>query len=252
MSGLSGAPTIGQQDLYTSSTTQGAPELGQLVFGDHGKAYRYVKAGEALVVGTIVQGPAVDTQFDALATATAGVAGDMALYLTNGTTAVVLNELVGAVATITVNSASGTNLGEEYTVTGNIAAANGAALTLYIDRPLRTATTTSTTKTAVRRSQYNGVIKAPVTTLTAQAVGVAIYPIASGEYGWIQTHGVASVKMDGTTIIVGSQVASPSPYTAGFGTLAAAASGAGQPSIVGNALMATASGQSMPIFLKID
>lgn len=246
MSGISGSPFIGEVDLYTTNVDQGGPELGQYIAGDHGKGYRYVKAGaSALVVGNVLQGPAVDTQFDDMAVGTAGVVGDMFLKLTNGTTVLSGGEFTGGIAYVSVNSASGTNLADEYTITGNSAATNGGALTVYIDRPLRVALTTSTTKVTMRKSPYNGVLQAPATTLTSEIVGIAIFEIAAGQFGWIQTKGVGAVLADSTSILVGSQVCGGSA-TAGACTLQVA----GLPSI-GIAMRAASSGKPLPVLLQV-
>jgi hypothetical protein len=247
MSGLGGSPTIGTVDLYTSNASQGNTAIGQLIYGDAGKGYRYVKAGvSALVVGNLLQGPAIDTQFDDMAVGVAGVVGDMFIKVTNGTTALTGNEFVGGTIMVSVNSASGTTLADEYTIVGNSAAISGASLKVNIDRPLRVALTTSTTKVTMRLSPYMGVLQAIASTLTSTIVGVAIYEIAAGEYGWIQTKGVGAVLADSTSILVGSQVTGTSA-TAGAVTLAVA----GLPN-VGYAMRAASSGKPLPVLLKID
>lgn len=247
MSGISGSPFIGEVDLYTTNVDQGGPEIGQYIAGDHGKGYRYVKAGaSALVVGNLLQGPAADTQFDDMAVGTAGVVGNMFLKLTNGTTVLTGGEMTGGIAYVSVNSASGTNLADEYTITGNSAAGSGGVLTVYIDRPLRVALTTSTTKVTLKPSPYNGVLQAVASTLTNIPVGVAIFEIAAGQFGWIQTKGVGAVLADSTSIIAGSQVCGASA-TAGAVTLQVA----GLPS-VGSALRAASSGKPLPVYLQLN
>jgi hypothetical protein len=181
-----------------------------------------------------------------MAVGTAGVVGDMFLKLTNGTTVLTGGEMTGGIAYVSVNSATGTNLGQEYTITGNSAAGNGGALTVYIDRPLRTALTVSTSKVTLKPSPYNGVLQAIATTLTNVPVGVAIFPIAASQYGWIQTKGLCSVLADSTSIIAGSAVTGASG-TAGAVTLQVA----GFPG-VGSALRAASSGKPLPVMLRLD
>lgn len=242
MANIGGPANIATVDLYTSNVDQGGPEIGQLVFGSFGKAYRYVKAGATLVVGNLLQGPAVGTAEDDLAVAANTAAGLTTLVLTNGTTVVTGGEYVGGTAEVSVTP----GLGDEYTIVASSAAASGAALTLTLDRPLRTALTAAASKVTIRRSPYNGVIQAP-TTLTGPIVGVAIYAIASGEFGWIQTKGVAAVLSDGTSITVANQQVCGGSGTAGCVTLAVA----GLPN-VGFAMRAAAAGKTLPVMLRLD
>ena len=112
MATISGNPTLSGYDLYSSSANPIA-EVGQLIFGDNGKAFRYVLAGgSALVVGNVLQSSAVDTQFDDLAVAANVAAGQSQIVVTNGTTAVTANQYVGGTAEVSVTP----GLGDEYTI----------------------------------------------------------------------------------------------------------------------------------------
>lgn len=235
-------------DLYQSqSEAVGAEMLGMRVKGLSGKEFVLVKAGaSALVVGNVIQSPAIDTNFDDLAVATAAAAGDTKLVLTNGSTAVTANMLDGGQAEISVNSASGTNLGDEYTIMGHSTADAAGALTVYLDRPVRTALTTSTTKVTLKKSPFNGVIQAPATTLTGVIVGVAVYAIPAGYYGWIQTKGMAAVLSDATSITATNQQVCGGSGTAGCCTLQVA----GLPAI-GRAFRAAATGKTIPVLLNL-
>ena len=62
--------------------------------------------------------------------------------------------------------------------------------------PIEVALTTDSRVTLIF-NPWSKVIQSP-TTLTGAPVGVAIYPIASGEYGWVQTHGPCGVLISGT------------------------------------------------------
>lgn len=243
MSGLAGNPTIGTVDLYTSNSSQGNTALGQLIFGDAGKAFRYVKAGETLVVGNLVQGPAIDTQFDDLAVASNAAIGVTSLSLTNGTTVLTGDEFKDGTLEVSVTP----GLGQEFTIMGNSAATSGGALTVYLDRPLRVALTSAASKVTLRKSVWNGVIQAPATTLTGTIAGVAIFPIASGEYGWVQTKGVGAVLSDATSITATNQAVCGGSGTAGCITLQVA----GLP-YVGRALRAAATGKTIPVLLELD
>jgi hypothetical protein len=245
MAQITGTPSITPASLYSSSTNPDYNyELGQLVFGKNGKAFRYVKAGELLVVGDVYQGSVIDTQFNELvAIASPIVSAQQVAYVTNGTTVVAAGDFVGGTAIVAVTP----DIGNEYTIVGHSTAANGATLTLFLDRPLGTAWTTST-RVTLRRSPWSAVIKA-ATTLTACVAGVAIYPVASGEYGWLQTKGVAAVYSDSSTFAAGSDVGVPG---AAAGQIGVNVAGTGKCNTVGRAMQANSSGKPVPVYLFID
>lgn len=241
--GRADSPVI---DLYASDTTLvGGNLLGQIIDGENGKMYRYALTGaSALVVGNMLQSIAVDTQFTNMAVPAAvatGLAAGSAVTITNGTTALTGGELSGG--SLSVYTTPG--LCEEYTILGNGAALSGAALNLYLDRPIRTAWTTST-KVNARYSPWYKVIQSPATTLTGTPAGNAIYATPAAAYSYIQTHGVGVALSDATSIIVGSEIAVPSG-TAGAATLGVA----GLPT-VGYANQAAASGHGISVYFQID
>lgn len=246
MANISGSPLIAGYDLYSSSANAIA-DVGQLIWGDNGKAFRYSLVGaSALVKGNLLQASVQDTTYENMAVGTAGVAGDKYLQITNGTATITSKMFEGG--SINVYTAGTVAIGDEYTiigVTGTLT--TGGALNVWLDRPLRYAYTTSA-KVNMKRSPWSGVIQAPATTQTEMAVGVAIYEIPAAEYGWVQTHGVVSVLSDGSTFAVGSDVGTPSG-TAGCVTVFAAGTTHQR---VGVVRQAAASAHCITAFLQID
>jgi hypothetical protein len=247
ITGLSNSSTL---DLYNSTTVQAGPyEVGQLVFGTNGKAFRYALAGaSALVVGNLLQESAQDTQFENMAVTATSVNtnGIQTLNITNGTTTVTDNAFRGG--SVSVYTAGGEAVGYEYTILGvNGTLTSGGALTVTVDHPIGTAWTTSL-KVNMKRSPWSGVIQAPATTQTGIAVGVAIYPTPAAAYGWIQTHGVCAVLSDGSTFAVGSGLGTPSG-TAGCVTVFAAGT---THMLVGHSRQAAASAHAISALLQID
>lgn len=239
--GRAGSPI---NDLYTSDTTPVGPNImGQIIDGENGKMFRYALAGASdLVVGNMLQSSAVNTTHVNMAVPAAVATGATgAITITNGTDTVVANDFAGG--TLSVYTTPG--LCEEYTIMGNGAATSGSAINFYLDRPIRTAWTTST-KVNTHHSPWWKVIQSPATTLTGIPVGNAIYPIPAAAFGYVQTHGVGAALSDGTSIIVGSEIAVPSG-TAGAVTLGVA----GLPT-VGYALQAAASGHGIGVYLQVD
>jgi hypothetical protein len=244
MANLTGTATIGTADLYSSSTQPNYNyELGQEVKGKYGKAFRYALFGELGVVGDIMQSSVVDTQFDSMTLYAAGAIGDTQLKIVSGTTSVTAGQFVGGTATVSVTP----GLGQEFTIIGHDTSTSGTTLTLQLDRPIRVALTVAASKVTMRRSPYSGILKCP-TTLTGTPVGVCIYPVASGEYGWVQTKGVVGILSDNSTGAVGSDVGVPG---ATAGTVGVNVAGTGKCNTVGHAMRALSSGVVIPVNLNL-
>lgn len=244
---LKGPSIITAQDLYTSSVTAQEP-VGKLMEGSKGRLYRYVLAGAvALVAGNVLQESVEDTTYENMVVGTAGVAGDQYIQVTNGTATITSEQFRGG--TITVYTAGTSLIGEEYEIkkiTGTLT--TGGALQVYLDRPLRAAITTSATVN-MKRSPWSGVIQAPITTQTGMAVGVAVYPIAANQYGWILTHGEGTVLSSNQTAAVGSEFGTPCLDAAGAATVYAAGTAHQK---VGVIRQAKASGKGIAAFITID
>lgn len=192
--------------LYTSQTVLDASQqLGDRVVGNGGKEFvRVLNGGSNLVVGNVIQAPAVSANFDDLAIPTAVVVGANQVTVTLNGSAVTANQFQGGTVTFST--------GEERTIISHPAqASTTGAVTLTLDAPLAVALTTS--NTATLRNLYAGVIQAP-TTLTGAVVGVAIYAIPANQYGWLQTRGEVGILADASTGAVGSAI-SNSAATAG-------------------------------------
>lgn len=246
-----GLATITASSLY-SSTASPADGIfpGQIAWDDKtGKAFRYSLAGGTLVVGNLLQASAEDTTYEnmaVLASPIATLGAQQTVNVTNGTATITSAQFQGG--SLSVYTAGGEAVGYEYTILGITGVlTTGGALVVTIDRPIGTAWTTSL-KVNMKRSMWSGIIQFPATTQTGIPAGVAIYPIASGEYGWVQTHGVCSVLSDGSTFAVGSNVGSVSG-TAGAVTVYDAATTL---AAVGMAQQAAASGKGISVFLQID
>ena len=246
MANITGTPTISEFDLYTTSTSiPSGYSIGQKVYGNNGKAFRLALVGASnLVMGNLLQEAAADTQFINMGIAAAAV-GDLSLTVTNGTTTVAANQFDGG--SILVYTAGGVAIGEEYTIISHTTGGSGATLTVYLDRPVRTAMTTSA-KVSMFRSPWSGVIQAPATTQTGIPVGVALTAATAATYTWVQVAGVAAVLSDGSTFAVGSDVGTPSG-TAGAVTVFAAGT---THTTVGKVRQAAASAHAISILLSID
>lgn len=182
------------QPLFSSSADQ-YHELG-FVAEYKGCRYAYAKAGELLVTGNALQGPVEDVDHDDIAVRATAI-GDRTILITTGASggALDLDEYAGGYAVVDTTP----GLGFRYSVKGHaaIAASTDGALVLEDGETVQVALTTSSKITLVK-NPYKGVIQLPATTLTGPVVGGCVYPIASGEYGWVQIYGPGAALISGT------------------------------------------------------
>ncbi len=212
-------------------------ELGAIGVDGTGRKYRYVQAGELLVVGNALQSKVENTSDQALAFAAAAVG---ATSVTTTTTVTVdANEYANGYLVVSVTP----DLGRTYRIKSHPAASAGTlVITLY--DPIVTAWTTDTRADLVA-NPYLNVIQNP-TTATSGCVGVAVAAIASASYGWIGTGGVHGTLSDGATAVGASVV----PSTGTAGAVIDTASTARQ--VLGFAVAGIGSGENGAIFWTLD
>lgn len=183
------------QPLF-SSKADPSHELGfKAAFG--GQTFRYVKAGaSALVVGNALQARVQDTDHDDI-TCRATAIGATSLLITTGSGNGALDENEYADGYAVIDTTAG--IGYTYRIKGHaaIAASTNGALELVDGESVQVALDTNSKITLVA-NPYKAVIQHPVTTASNTCVGGAIYPIAAGEFGWIQTGGPGAALIAGT------------------------------------------------------
>jgi hypothetical protein len=86
--------------------------------------------------------------------------------------------------------------GYTYQILGHAAITSATAFTLHLVDPIQVALTTNS-RVGLLANPFKNVIVA-ATTVTAPVVGNSPCIIASGEYGWLQVFGIASVLINGT------------------------------------------------------
>lgn len=189
---LTGPVVVAAQSLHSSSADQ-MHNLGEVVFANDGRAFRYCKAGAtALVAGQLQQSQAQDADTQDL-TAVAASVGDTAIASTT-TVTVTANEYAEGFILVTVTP----GVGRQYKIKGHIAYTT-AAPTFNLFEEVKVALTTTSRLDALA-NPYAAVVVAP-TTYTAPAVGAAVHPIAIDEFGWLQVLGIANVLADGALVI---------------------------------------------------
>lgn len=188
-----------------SSRSDPSVPIGTVAFDRFGRKYRYVKAGaSALVVGNTIQTAAQVTNHQNLTPSAASV-GATSVTATLGATAAAADLYKNGYLYVTTTP----GLGICYVIEQHDAIGSAAAGTFNLakDTPIQVALTTSSRVTLIR-NPYDGVIQAPITTLTGAVIGVAVHAIAAGEYGWIGVNGEFPTLIAGTPA-VGAAVVVP-------------------------------------------
>ena len=196
---------ISPSDL-TLNTSDPAPyQLGARVTTGDGRYFRLIKAGAVnLAVGTLLQASAEVTADQNLAVAATSASSNT--ITTTSTVTVTANQFAEGYVHIT----TGPGAGYQYKIKSH-PAATAAALTLTLYDTVQVALTTSSRIDLVANN-YSGVVINP-TTATSAPIGVAVYPVTAGNYGFAQVKGVANILNDGGST-VGTNV-SASNGTAG-------------------------------------
>ena len=191
---LTGIVNVAAQGIYSESSTA-LHNLGELIFTNDGRAFKYAKAGAtALVPGKLQQASAEDTSNFQNLTVTAPAAGDTSITTTS-TVTLTVNQLAGALLVI---STASTNAGQVAKIKSH-AAATAAVVTFYLEDPIVYAPT-GTTKIDIVPNPFNGVVVNP-TTATSAPVGIAVYKTTAAYFGWLQVQGAAPCLADGTVVV---------------------------------------------------
>lgn len=198
---LTGSVIVAAQSIFSDSQTA-VHRLGELVFSNDGRAYRYCKAGAtALVTGKLQQSSAEDTTNFQNLTVTAPSAGATSITTTS-TVTLTANQLAGGFLTVTTAT---TGAGQVLKIAGH-AAASAAAVTINLEDAVVIACT-GTTKIDMAPNPFSAIVVNP-TTLTSAPVGVAVYNVTAAYFGWLQVGGVASILADGANAVGSNLVAS--------------------------------------------
>lgn len=213
--------------------------LGMLGMDSRGRLYRYVMAGVApLVQGQALQTPAEITAHQELVPTVAQPIGARQLVLTLGAVAASENQYAEGVACVTTTPGEGW----AYGISGHAAVLSAGVITLNL-RPddLLQAAIATTSRVTLYPHSCRGVIQAPAA-LTGAPVGVAVYPIGAGRYGWVGVCGEFPCLIAGTPG-VGQAVSIT-------GTAGAAAINSTTLPIIGNAVVTGVAGKYQPVHVN--
>lgn len=165
-----------------------------------------------------------------------------------GATAMTLNEYQGGFAVVT----SGTGIGQTLRIAGNTAAiASGTQGTITFEDGPNVALVANDQISLVPAHGLN-VVDSP-TTRTNVPVGVCLYPIAAGGYGFLTSKGITAALSDSKIAGVGYAI-SPSTTTAGAVTVTptgGATTSTLTNGVIGYTLIAGVSAQDKPVFVNV-
>lgn len=187
-----------------STNVPGLP-LGTPAWTKDGRRFRWVKAGGvALVVGNVLQSPAIVPDHLAM-TPVAAAIGATVVQATLGATLAALNQYAEGLIGVDTTP----DVGRSYTISGHKAVDASGVITLTLDpADALVVAWTSATRVGLIANPFNGVIQLPVTTATGSIVGVAQSIIPANGFGWIQDRGLATVLITGTPAL-GAMVLGP-------------------------------------------
>ena len=233
-------PTVGAaQGIYSSSSVK-QHKLGQIAWTPDGRKFQYCLAGETLVAGHFYQTAVHASTYVHQACPAVAAIGATTISVTVGA-AFLANQFADGYAIIS----AGTGIGQMFLIKSHPAAASGACV-LTLDEPVRVALDTTSKITTIKNA-FDSIVKWAVTQ-TGSSAGAAVYPVASGEYGWLQTGGMSACLSDNVATAAETTGISPSTTTAGTITKAVTT----QETIGGSAQVVTVSAAVAAVRLNIN
>ena len=190
--------------------------LGTILELPDGREFRYAKAGgTALGLGLTVATPAPIAHHDMdLATAATAVGASSITLTLEGTLATEDQYADGYLYTNDGHGDVAAGQGQVYRIAGHdaIDSAGSGAFNLAENDKVAVALTTAC-RSGLIANPYSAVVVTPTTVLN-RTCGVPATEIAASAYGWIQTKGLASVRVLGT-VVVGEPLRVSGATTAG-------------------------------------
>ena len=241
MANLGANPTMTPQTLFSSSATA-YHALGEKMVTPDGRTFRYARAGAVdLVAGNMIQAAAQIANHLNM-TPSAAAIGATTVTMTPGATGGAENLYAGGY--LMASTAPGNGIA--YRIKSHPAITASTAFTVTLDEPIQIALTSSS-RIDLQTNPFKNVIQTPVTTLTGACVGNAPFVIVATEYGWIQTHGVASALVAGTP---GVGLAVVVPGTAAGAVVIDGAASATK--VVGVMMSTGVDGKNNAVFLDLE
>ena len=237
---LAGTTVGAAQGIYSSSSVK-QHKLGQIAWTPDGRKFQYCLAGETLVAGDFYQTAVHASTYVSQAVPAVVAIGSSTITITTGA-AFSANQFADGYAIVSV----GTGIGQMFLIKSHPAADSGASCVLTLDETVRVALDTTSKITTIKNA-FDRIVKWEVTQ-TGSSAGAAVYPVASGEYGWLQTGGMSAALSDNVATAAETTGISPSTTTAGAITKAVTT----QETIGGSAQVVTVSAAVAAVRLNIN
>lgn len=244
MSGLSSA--ISDQDIRTTSTTQGGELLGELRTTSDGRSFRYgingTGSGTALAPGKLNQ-VATPVANHVNRTGVTYAIGTAQVTFAVGATLVTANQY--AQGYFVVNA--GTGVGQTLLISGNTSAASSGSPVVNLSDSLMIATLVSDSKFSLHPHPYSALI-INAATLGAGAAGVNQVSVPDTAYAWFQVTGACSVLSDAGAAAIGAPITYSDDTAGAVGPYETDAVGV----VLGYALILGVSAEYRPVYLSIN
>jgi hypothetical protein len=183
---------ISEQDVRTTSTTQGGNVLGEYGGTQDGRLYRFGKAGAvALAPGKVAVSEATAANHTNRAVASAVGVGEYTVTFTLGATAAAADLYKDGY--LNVNDAAGE--GCMYRIEGHPAVLSGGSMTVTLAEPVKVALTTSSEVSLVKQTMDDLIVNPGA--VAHNPVGVNNVTVPIDGYGWFQVRGLCSTLSDG-------------------------------------------------------
>jgi hypothetical protein len=189
MKAFGGVPAIYNVDPYKETSVQ-YHQLGAIAETGDGRKFRYSWMGEEITVGRLATAGAINTSLANMAVIS-GAAGSKKINFTNAATTTTAKYFDEGYAIISY----ATGGGQIFKIDSLPALVSAASSWVYLEDPIVTALDTTSKLDLVQHPNSQVLMTA---TATLEPVGVSLITFTTQYYGWLQTHGVATVHMDAT------------------------------------------------------
>lgn len=223
--------------------------MGARMYAANGDIFRYTWAGASTgtdyVAGKLYVALTEEANHQNITVAISNSIGDIKVVVDAGGTAVDANEYDEGTLVFVDNSPEG----ETYTITHHEANAGSLETDIFINPPLKTATVADSSEVSLVRNPWNRPAISQL--IDERAAGVAFQDwdlSAYEQYGWLKTHGIASVLQDATGTTKGYLCAISNETNGAVGVK----SDMDNEAVIGQLMETGTAGEYSAVYLTID
>lgn len=209
------------QEVYNGYTDL-RHELGSAMYMLDGRRFRFCLAGASnLIAGTLNQSAVPVTNHILQTPSAAAAVGAQTISVTLGATAASADQYRSGMILLTAG-----NAGEKYAypIDTHVAVLSAGVFAAPLKRgvTVQVATDTTASSASFYSNPFWKVVITPASAATSPVVGVSLGALTAANYGWLQTRGLAPVRADTSTIVVGEPVVASAAVTGDIGLLTTA------------------------------